>query len=49
MKEISRMINEHKYFINLKLSHIKAENETLYELFILDPLEKLKIMESALK
>jgi hypothetical protein len=49
MKEISRMINERKYHLNLQLTHIKAENETLFELFVFDPLEKLKIMEIALK
>ena len=49
MKEISRMINERKFFLHVYLSHIKAESESLYELFTFDPLEKLKIMEGALK
>ena len=43
------MINERKYFLHIQLAHIKAESETLYELFVFDPLEKLKIMEGALK
>ncbi len=43
------MINERKFFLPVHLSHIKAESETLYELFVFDPLEKLKTMEGALK
>ena len=43
------MINDRKFYLPVHLKDIKPENETLFELFVFDPLEKLKTMEGALK
>lgn len=38
MKLISRMINEKRYFLQVHIAHMKADNDSLFELFVLDPL-----------